>query len=66
MKQLKFYISKIRKQKGLSAKKLSEKAGISSRVIDRIEAHSVNPRLETMCKLADALEVPITDLFSYE
>ena len=66
MKQITFHLSTIRKNKKISTRKLAELCGISVRSVERIESGSVRPLFETMCKIADALEVPITELFSYE
>jgi len=66
MKQLTFHIAKLRHKRKLTAKSLANLSKVALRTIEDIEAGKVNPRLETMCKLADALEVPVTDLFSYE
>ena len=66
MKKIKFHLAKIRVQNGLSTRKLAESSNVGLRVIERIQAGTVNPRLETMCKLADALDVTVCDLFTYE
>ena len=66
MKHLTFYLANIRKEKGFTTRELAEICGISVRSIERIERGNVSPLLETMCKLAVALDVPVTDLFLYE
>ena len=54
-------IKEVAKQKGVSINELADKLGIS-----RITLHAQmngNPTIETLGKIATALEVPITDLF---
>lgn len=61
-------IKKIRKEKGLTQKQLGEKLGISQAAIGQFESNSANPKIETMQKIADALNVSLNDLvpISYE
>ena len=49
-------IKKIRKEKGFTQKKLGEKTGIAESTIRRYEIGLLNPKLETIKKIADALE----------
>ena len=66
MKDLKFHLAKIRHGKSLTAKQLSAKSSVHLRTIEFIESGKANPSIKTLCKLADALEVPVTELFTYE
>ena len=49
----------IRKQRGLTQKELAEKAGTTQTVISRLESASVKPSLETILKVAEALEAAV-------
>ena len=54
---------KIRKQKGWSQEKLAVESGISYNTIIKIERGGIaNPKIETVIKLAKALEISIDDL----
>lgn len=66
MPMLKLYVDKVRIEKGISIRALAERAGISKSHVQRIEAGETVPTLEVMCRIAKALDVPITDLFSYK
>ncbi|MCL1859779.1 MAG: helix-turn-helix transcriptional regulator [Oscillospiraceae bacterium] len=50
---------KLRKEQGLTQKKLAEKTGKKQQVISQIEKHEKSPTLKTLCRLADALNVDI-------
>lgn len=54
------------KKKGMTLEKLAEKCGISKSTLQRIEKGEVSPTMDTMEKLAIALEVSIFDLFESE
>ena len=56
-------LSKIRKDKGWSQEKLSQEAGISYNTLIKIERNGIeNPKIETVIKLAKALNVSIDEL----
>jgi XRE family transcriptional regulator, regulator of sulfur utilization len=55
-------ISTIRKSKGMSQELLAEKAGISLRTIQRIEAGVTTPRPFTVGTIAGALNILVEDL----
>ena len=63
---VKMYLTEIREKKRLSTRELAARSGVSRSHIQRIEAGEANPTIETMCKLAKALEVSVHDLFSCE
>lgn len=50
-------IREIRKARGLTQKELGEKAGIAEPTIRRYELGKLNPKIETVKKIADALGV---------
>lgn len=51
-------LAKIRKQKGWSQEKLAQEAGISYNTLIKIERSGIkNPKIETVIKLAEALQV---------
>ena len=56
-------LPKIRKQKGWSQEKLAHEAGISYNTLIKIERNGIkNPKIETVIKLAKALNVKVDDL----
>lgn len=61
-------LKKIRKEKGLTQKQLGEKLGISQAAIGQFESNKANPKMETIQKIADALNASLNDLIpdSYE
>ncbi|MEK6697671.1 MAG: helix-turn-helix transcriptional regulator [Nitrospirota bacterium] len=58
-------IKHVRKTRGLSQEKLSEKVAMSSKYLSSIERGKENPTLDTFIKLAQALNVEISELFNY-
>ena len=56
------YIKKIRQEKGLSQKELGEKLGVSQQMIGQWETGKANPKIETIQKIADALEVELWEI----
>ena len=59
-------IQKLRKDKKLSQEKLAEKIDKSVETISHIERSIFLPRLETAQEIADALGVPLYELFTYD
>ena len=56
-------LAKIRKQKGWSQEKLAQKASISYNTLIKIERDGIkNPKIETVIKLASALNVTLDEL----
>ena len=55
-------LRQLREQRGLSVRGLAVKAGVDWTAINRIELGKVNPRLDTLEKLAKALGVGLRDL----
>ena len=56
-------IKKLRKQKGYSLEKISKLANLSLNTVVKVESGiNKNPTIETLTKIASALEVKIDDL----
>ena len=53
----------IRNQKGLSQRQLSQRCGLASSYLSRIENRRLEPRPKTLRRIAAALGVPISELF---
>jgi len=58
-------IKELRKMKGLSQEELSEKVDIDPKHLSRIEVGRGFPSLDTLEKLADALNVEMKDFFEF-
>lgn len=56
-------ISHIRNTKGYSQRELAEMAGISNTMLNDIERKRVNPSLKTLQKIADALNMKVSQIF---
>lgn len=54
-------VKELRKAAGLRQKELGEKAGVTPSLISQIEGDRVSPSLGTLRKLADALDVHVSD-----
>jgi transcriptional regulator with XRE-family HTH domain len=59
-------IKEARQAKGLSQESLSERIGMSAKYLSSVERGKENPTLDTLIKLADALEVETSELFNYQ
>ncbi|MGE9881576.1 helix-turn-helix domain-containing protein [Blautia obeum] len=61
-------IKRIRKEKGLTQKRLGELCGINEAQIRRYElgGKNSNPKIETVQRIAEALEVNISDLITLD
>lgn len=67
MKQVKFHVAEIRKEKNLKTDQLAKLAGVGPRTIDRVQAEKPNnPSILILLKIADALDTPVEKLFTYE
>lgn len=56
-------LKKLREKKGLSQDRLAKLADIANNTIIKIEqGENINPRLDTLKKIAKALEVSVDDL----
>ena len=56
-------IIQIRNQKQMSQRQLSQRSGIASSYLSRIENRRIEPQPKTLRRIAQALGVPVTDLF---
>ena len=59
-------IKLVRQQKKISQQKLGDMLGVSQAMIAQYEKGDRNPKIETLQRIAIALEVPITSLAEYE
>ena len=59
-------LQEIRTSKKLTKSKLSELAGLDISYIGKIKRCEKSPNLRTIAKLAQALEIPVKDLFDFE
>lgn len=57
--RIRFY----RKSKNMSGRQLAQRAGVSRSLISQVEKDSANPSIETLRRIAIALEVPIALFF---
>ena len=57
-------IRKCRNEKGLTQKKLGELCGIADSNIRKYESGNQNPKIETLQKIADALDIPVNRLLA--
>jgi len=53
----------LRNQKGFSQRQLSQRCGLASSYLSRIENRRLEPRPKTLRRIAAALDVPISELF---
>ena len=58
-------IKELRKKKGLSQSELSEKIGVESKHLSRIEVGGSYPSFDTLEKTASALGVEMKDFFEF-
>lgn len=57
-------IRKYRTEKGLTQKKLGKLCGIADSNIRKYESGNQNPKIETLQKIADALDIPVNRLLA--
>ena len=62
---MKILLWKVRNEKGLSLRELSELSGVSKTEIADIEGGDRIPRTNTLCALAKALNVKLDDMVEY-
>lgn len=55
-------IKRIRRERGLAQERLGLEAGVDRTVVSKIERKLANPSLEVLIRLADTLDVPVSDL----
>lgn len=59
-------IKEIRLKMGLSQEELSKQSGVSASYISELESNSKIPSILTLCKLAEALQVKVSELYIYK
>lgn len=59
-------LKEARQKKGLTQKQLGDKCGMYESQIRRYELGSLNPKIETLQKIADALDVPVSEVADCE
>lgn len=59
-----YYLEEIRRSKGISLSELSRRCGVSKSTLLYIEIGATDPKVGTLCKIASALDVPASALFS--
>lgn len=62
---MKILLYQVRVRRGFSAQKLAQKSGVSRTHILRIENGWSNPTIRCLCKLADAMDVDVHELFQH-
>jgi len=55
-------ITQVREQKGWSQRELARRTGFSNQQISKVETGAVNTPVETIARIAEALEVPMAAL----
>ena len=55
-------IKEIRLEKGMTQKELAEKCGMFDSALRRIENGKQNPKIETIERIIEALNIPFTDI----
>ena len=53
-----------REKRGLSMNLLAERAGLSQQMVSYVERQMRNPTLETLLRMASALEIDLSDVLS--
>ena len=65
LKKLGRHIAKVRKSRGYSQDKLYIECDLARRTIHVIETGRVDPRITTLFKISETLQVPFPDLFKF-
>jgi len=56
-------VMQLRTQKGITQRELSERTGLAGSYLSRIENRHLEPRPQTLRKIAAALAVPVSEIF---
>lgn len=59
-------IKEIRLKRNMSQEELSKLSNVSASYISELESNSKMPTILTLCKLADALDVDVSELYIYK
>lgn len=62
---IKSRIKEARKKRGLTQKQLAEKLGVSTAMIAQYETGKRNPKIQTLEKIASALDIPSYELINW-
>lgn len=63
---MKFLLREVMEEKCISIRELAARSEVSASQIKRIMDNETGGSIQTLCKLAKVLEVPVTNLFSCE
>jgi transcriptional regulator with XRE-family HTH domain len=66
VKKFTAHLKKLRKQKGFSQQELADTANVAKKTVQRIERGKLNPTLDTLISLSEALEIPLKSLVDFE
>ena len=61
---MEYYLRQIREARGMSIRQLSQRSRVAASYIELIEIGEANPTVKIMCRLANALNVQVQELFS--
>ena len=61
---MEYYLRQIREARGMSIRQLSQRSRVAASYIELIETGEANPTVKIMCRLANALNVQVQELFS--
>jgi transcriptional regulator with XRE-family HTH domain len=64
-KRLGTRIKEVRRARRLTQEKLSEKAGISTRYLSRLEVGKQTPSIDTLVKIAKGLSIEVWELYDF-
>jgi transcriptional regulator with XRE-family HTH domain len=59
-------LRELRQERGMSMRALARESGLSTNALSMIERGRTSPSVSTLCKIADALQIPITAFFRLE
>lgn len=59
-------IKQARKNAGITQKNLGDKLGVSPVMISQYESNTRNPKLQTLQKIADALNITLSNLLTFD
>ena len=62
---IELFIKKIRIEKKMTQEELSQRSGVSESYISELENNLKMPTILTLCQLAQALGVDVSDLYRY-
>ena len=60
------HIARMRKEKGLSQIEFGYMVEMQKQNVNRLENGRTNPTAFTLCKIAEALEIPLSKLFDFK